>query len=169
MNDSNETQLHLLRHAHAGDPMKWTGSDAVRPLTEKGREQSERLGIFLARAGFQPDAILSSPLTRAVETARLVGAALDVRVDVVDELGGPLDLDAVEALLRSAGDPRRPVLVGHDPDFSMLAADLAGVGELPIRKATLVRIDVARPLRTGCGILRWLLPPDLLAATKLQD
>ena len=169
MNPSDETQLHLLRHAQAGDPMKWTGSDSVRPLTEKGREQSEMLGIFLARAGFRPDAILSSPLTRALETARLVGTALGVRVDVADELGGPLDLDSVEEILRSAGDPRRPVLVGHDPDFSLLAADLAGVGELPIRKATLVRIDVARPLRTGCGILRWLLPPDLLAATKLED
>jgi phosphohistidine phosphatase len=169
VNDSNETQLHLLRHAHAGDPIKWSGSDAVRPLTEKGREQSERLGIFLALAGFQPDAILSSPLTRAVETARLVGAALRVRVDVVDELGRPLDLDAVEALLQSAGDPRRPVLVGHDPDFSQLAAELAGVGELPLRKATLVRIDTGRPLRPGGGILRWLLPPDLLTASKLED
>ena len=164
MNASDDTQLYLLRHAHAGDPTKWTGPDGVRPLTEKGRQQSERLGLFLARAGFAPDAILSSPLTRALETARLVAAALGVRVDVVDELGEPLDLETVEGLLRSAGDPSRPILVGHDPDFSMLAADLVGISELPIRKATLVRIDVARPLQPGRGVLRWLLPPDLLAA-----
>ena len=168
MNAPDEIQLHLLRHAHAGDPMKWTGSDAIRPLTEKGRQQSERLGMFLVRAGFQPDVILSSPLTRAVETARLVGAALGVRVDVADQLGGPLDLDTVEGLLRSAGGPRRPLLVGHDPDFSLLAADLAGVGELPLRKAALVRIDVKLPLRSGGGILRWLLPPELLNASKLD-
>jgi phosphohistidine phosphatase SixA len=88
---------------------------------------------------------------------------------VVDELGGPLDLDAVDALLRSAGDPRRPVLVGHDPDFSQLAAELVGVSDLPIRKAALVRIDTGRPLRPGGGILRWLLPPDLLTAPRLED
>jgi phosphohistidine phosphatase len=164
MNPADEIQLHLLRHAHAGDPMKWGGPDEVRPLTEKGRQQSERLGVFLARAGFQPDAILSSPKTRALETAQLVGAALGVRVDVVDELGDPLDFETVEAILRSAGNPRRPVLVGHDPDFSMLAAELAGVADLPIRKATLIRIDVALPLQSGAGILRWLLPPDLLGA-----
>ena len=164
MNRPDETQLHLLRHAHAGDPMKWGGSDAVRPLTEKGRLQSESLGLFLARAGFRPDAILSSPLTRAVETARLVAAPLGVTVNVVDELGAPLDLDALEALLRSAGDPRRPVLVGHDPDFSLLAAELIGISDLPMRKAAIARIDTPRPLAPGRGILRWLLPPDLLAA-----
>jgi phosphohistidine phosphatase len=164
VNPPDDTQLHLLRHAHAGDPAKWAGSDAARPLTEKGRVQSERLGLFLARAGFRPDAILSSPLTRAVETARLVAAPLGVDVDVVDGLGEPLDLDALEALLRSVGDPRRPVLVGHDPDFSLLAAELVGVSDLPMRKAAIARIDTPRPLAPGRGILRWLLPPDLLAA-----
>lgn len=164
MKPPDEIQLCLLRHAHAGDPMKWTGSDAVRPLTEKGRLQSERLGLLLARTSFRPDAILSSPKIRALETARLVAAPLDVRVEVVDALGEALDLDAVERLLRSAGNPRRPMLVGHDPDFSMLAAELIGISELPLRKAVLVRIDVTLPLTPGGGILRWLLPPDLLAA-----
>lgn len=164
MNAKPEIQLCLLRHAHAGDAMKWAGDDAVRPLTEKGRQQSERLGLFLAAAGFRPDAILSSPKTRATETARLVAAALDVRVDVVDDLGEPLDLETLEQLLHSAGDPVRPLLVGHDPDFSLLAAELVGISELPIRKASLVRIDVTRPLEPEQGVLRWLLPPDLLIA-----
>ncbi|HEX7591804.1 MAG TPA: histidine phosphatase family protein [Candidatus Limnocylindrales bacterium] len=164
MNEPNEIQLHLLRHAHAGDPMKWKGPDEVRPLTEKGRQQSERLGIFLARSGFRPDAILSSPLTRAMETAQLVGAALDVPVKVARELGNELDFETIEDLLREAGNPHRPILVGHDPDFSLLAAELVGASELPVRKATLVRIDVSLPLQPGAGILRWFLPPDLLGS-----
>jgi phosphohistidine phosphatase SixA len=86
---------------------------------------------------------------------------LPVRVD--DALAGPLDIDALEALLDSLGDPRRPLLVGHDPDFSALAADLTGVAELPVRKGALVRIDLVRPIEAGVGLLRWLLPPDLLA------
>jgi phosphohistidine phosphatase len=164
MNASELTELCLLRHAHAGDPMKWRGSDDLRPLTEKGRLQSERLGLLLAFSGYRPSVILSSPMTRAVETARLVAAPFEMRVDVVDELGGPLDLGALEALLRAAGDPSRPILVGHDPDFSTLAAELTGVTVLPVRKATLVRMDIPRPLRAGQGVLRWLLPPDLLSA-----
>ena len=162
MNSRVETQLCLLRHAHAGDPMKWRGPDEVRPLTEKGRQQCERLGLFLAAAGFRPDAILTSPKTRAAETARLVAAALHLDVRVVAELGEPLDLDSVDALLHAAGDPSRPLLVGHDPDFSMLAGELLGVSDLPLRKAALVRIDATRPLQPGTGILRWLVPPDLL-------
>lgn len=156
-----ETQLCLLRHAHAGDPMRWTGPDEVRPLTEKGRQQSERLGRFLAAAGFRPDAILTSPKTRAVETAGLVAAALGLHVVVVDELGEPLDIGRVDDILHTTGEPCRPLLVGHDPDFSALAGELAGVSELPLRKATLVRIDAVRPLRPGAGTLRWLVPPDL--------
>jgi phosphohistidine phosphatase len=165
MSAREETQLHLLRHAHAGDPMKWTGSDDVRPLTEKGRLQAERLGLFLAGAGFRPDAILSSPKTRALETARLVATPLEVPVVVVDALGGALDLDGVDAILSAAGDPRRPLLVGHDPDFSALAGELTGIPELAIRKGSLARIDVARPLEPGGGLLRWLVPPDLLAGS----
>jgi phosphohistidine phosphatase len=163
MNPASAVQLSLLRHAHAGDPMKWNGSDDLRPLTEKGRLQSERLGLLLGGSGFRPDAILSSPKTRAIETARLVAAALGIRVDVVDALGGPLDIGTVEELLRAAGNPARPMLVGHDPDFSMLAAELTGVADLPMRKATLIRIDLPRPLLAGSGILRWLVPPDLIS------
>ena len=163
MNARSEIQLHLLRHAHAGDPLKWSGPDDVRPLSEKGRLQAERLGQFLAAAGFEPDAILTSPMARALETARLVAAPLGRSVRVDEALAGPLDLEALERLLTAAGNPRRPILVGHDPDFSELAAALTGVEDLPLRKGALVRIDATRPLQPGAGLFRWLLPPDLLA------
>lgn len=163
MNESNDVQLHLLRHAHAGDPMKWRGPDSTRPLSEKGESQAIRLGLFLADIGFAPDLIMSSPLVRALETARLVATPLGLPIIVSDALASSLTLDSLDRLLADAGSPRRPLLVGHDPDFSMLAAELAGAQELPVRKGTLLRIDSARPLRPGSGLLRWLLPPELLA------
>ena len=157
-----EVHLHLLRHAHAGDPMKWHGSDAVRPLSEKGRRQAERLGRLLAGAGFAPDAIVTSPLTRAMETAQLVAEALGLQVRADDALAGPLDIADLERLLRIWGDPASLLIVGHDPDFSQLAADLTGLAELPVRKGTLVRIDLRRPLEPASGLLRWFVPPDVL-------
>jgi phosphohistidine phosphatase len=162
MTSPSELQLHLLRHAHAGDPMKWSGPDDSRPLSEKGRGQAERMGLFLAGCSFEPDAIVSSPKTRALETARLVAAALGLPVRVDEALGEPLSLEAIDRILRSSGNPIRPLLVGHDPDFSEIAAALAGVAELPIRKGALVRIDVVPPLREGQGVVRWLVPPELL-------
>ena len=162
MIDTSEVQLYLLRHAHAGDPAKWTGPDSARLLSDKGQDQAVRMGLFLADAGFLPDLIMSSPLVRALETARLVATPLGLPIIVSNDLASSLDLDSLDRLLTRAGNPRRPLLVGHDPDFSMLAAELAGVAELPVRKGTLVRIDTRRPLQAGSGVLRWLLPPDLL-------
>ena len=154
--------LHLLRHAHAGDPLAWAGPDAARPLTEKGRRQSERLGRFLVANGFVPELLITSPLARAVETAEIVAKILDVSLAVDDRLAGPLDLATVDAILDAHGDPATPVLVGHDPDFSELTAVLCGAAGIPIRKGTFVRIEVERPLEPGTGTLRWLVPPDLL-------
>ena len=52
--------------------------------------------------------------------------------------------------------------MGHDPDFSELVAVLVGALRIPMRKGALARIDADLPLRPAGGILRWLLPPDLL-------
>lgn len=162
-------ELYLLRHADAGDPMTWDGPDEGRPLTDKGERQADRLGRFLAGSGFRPDAILTSPKVRAAETARIVGERLDVRARVDARLAGELSPDVVEALLREAGGPARVILVGHDPDFSDLVAELCGAAQIPMRKGALARIDCARPLAPGSGTLRWLLPPDLLKGFRADD
>jgi phosphohistidine phosphatase SixA len=155
------TELLLLRHAHAGDSTTWRGDDDLRPLTEKGRRQAERVGRLLADAGLAPDAVLTSPLARARETAEIVADILGGPVRRDARLGEPLDLAVVERILGDASDPRRPLLVGHDPDFSELVSELIGA-PIPMRKGTLARIDVERPLEPGVGVLRWLVPPDLL-------
>jgi phosphohistidine phosphatase len=155
-------EFHLLRHAHAGDPAKWGGSDADRPLSAKGRDQAERLGAHLAAIGFAPDAVVTSPKVRARETAQLVTTHLRCGYRVDDRLGAPLSPAVIEQILADAGDPVRPVLVGHDPDFSELLALLTGAGEITMRKGAIARVDIERPLAIGRGVLRWLLPPDLI-------
>lgn len=153
-------ELHLLRHADAGDPMAWQGDDADRPLSAKGQRQAARLGALLNGAGFQPDALISSPKLRARETADAVGAALGVHVAIDPRLGESVDLGVIERILADAADPRRPLLVGHDPDFSWLASELSGTS-IEMKKGALVRIDIA-DLAGGTGRLRWLVPPGLL-------
>jgi phosphohistidine phosphatase SixA len=159
---ASQIQLYLLRHAHAGDPLKWRGPDDLRPLSSKGERQVERLAGLLKSNGFAPDAILSSPRLRALQTAQPVGAALGLDVRVDGRLALPLGLEQLEEILADAGDPGRPVLVGHDPDFSSLVAQLCGAPSVPLRKGALARIDGVRPLRPDGGTLRWLVPPDLL-------
>lgn len=153
--------LHLLRHADAGDPDAWDGPDAARPLSDKGREQSTRLGEHLARIGFAADSVITSPKLRASETAEIVAEHVTVSVTEDQRLAGALDLETAEAVLDTAGDAQRVVLVGHDPDFSELLSTLCGA-ELTMRKGALARLEVDRPLRAGGATLRWLLPPDAL-------
>jgi phosphohistidine phosphatase len=156
------TELCFLRHAHAGDPDAWEAPDASRPLSEKGERQAERMGRYLARTGFRPDAVLTSPKVRAARTAEIVAGHLGVAVSVDPRLAGPFSLADLEEMLADAGNPLRPVVVGHDPDFSDLVSQLAGAQHIPMKKGALARIDVDGALRPGAGTLRWLLPPDLL-------
>jgi broad specificity phosphatase PhoE len=73
--------IHLIRHGETennrrGHVQGWTES----PLSELGREQARRVGDRL-RAG-TIDAVVSSPLGRAVETARIAvgsGARVELR------------------------------------------------------------------------------------------
>jgi phosphohistidine phosphatase len=98
--------------------MAWDGPDEERPLSDKGERQADRLGRFLAGVAFAPDAVITSPKVRAAQTAEIVARHLGVHVVVDERLAGGLDIDGVEATLGAAGDPVRPVLVGHDPDFT---------------------------------------------------
>jgi phosphohistidine phosphatase len=155
-------QLHFLRHADAGDPEAWTRPDAERPLSGKGEKQADRLGRFLAGVGFEPDLFLTSPKVRAAQTAERVAESIGAKVKVDDRLAVGVDLAAVEAVLREAGNPARPVLVGHDPDFSDLVGELTGAPGFEMKKGAIARIDVDLPLRPGSGRMAWLVPPELL-------
>ncbi len=155
------TTLYLLRHAHAGDPQDWRGDDDLRPLSEKGRRQATRLGAVLSCWSDAPNLLITSPRVRARETAELVAEALGAEVIEDRRLARPLDA-AVAAAIVAAHDAARPCLVGHDPDLSSLLGELLGVGEVPMRKGALARVDFEGAIRPARGTIRVLLPPELV-------
>ena len=163
--ERHDLQLYLLRHAAAGDPDAWEGDDSERPLSDKGRRQAEALARLLAGRGVTLDAIVSSPKLRARETAQIVADALRMTVAIDDRLADPLDLDDLAAVLGAMGS-RRVMVVGHDPDFSELCATLSGAAYVPLKKGALARLDVSLPLQPAGGILRWLLPPEVVEPTQ---
>src|SRR3989442_4831588 len=83
---NSAVELYLVRHAHAGDPARWTGPDERRPLSAKGRQQAERLGRHLAAIRLDLELIVSSPKVRARETADLVATALGLRARIDERL-----------------------------------------------------------------------------------
>jgi phosphohistidine phosphatase len=142
--------------------MAWDGPDATRPLSDKGRKQSKRLGEHLAGLGYSPDAVITSPKLRAAETAEIVAKLVGAKVHVDERLAGGLDLATVDAIVDDAGGLERVVLVGHDPDFSDLLSVLCRAAGATMRKGALAHIAIERPLEAGAGTLRWLIPPDAL-------
>jgi broad specificity phosphatase PhoE len=83
MADDSEPQIYLIRHGETewARDGRHTGRSDI-PLTETGREQAGFLRPIFDDVTFK--AILSSPLQRSLETARLAG--LGDRVETVDDL-----------------------------------------------------------------------------------
>jgi phosphohistidine phosphatase len=117
----------LVRHAEAapGDP------DELRALTPEGHEQARRLGDQLRAQGIEPDAVLTSPLVRARETAAGLGFGAP---EPVDELSPGATAEDVKAAVAGRGDT--VVVVGHQPDCSRITAALRGGAEPPFPTAS---------------------------------
>lgn len=155
-------RLYLLRHATAED--HGSKPDADRALVEKGWKQVKRVARFCRERDILPEVVLTSPLIRARETAN--GFCRDLNLPaptIVPWLGlgraaaeGPGELDALR-------DKNSVCIVGHEPDFSQLAATLLGISpdRLDITKASLFALDFIRPA-PGRASLGFFLPNRLM-------
>src|SRR5579864_4368858 len=87
-------KLYFLRHGIAADREQWKGEDYDRPLTAQGRERMGAEAKAIAKLDLDVDWILTSPLVRAVETARIVAERLKLGDKVKEEERLDPDLDA---------------------------------------------------------------------------
>jgi len=116
--------LWLLRHGEA-EPHD-ARPDDDRELTDRGREQSLAAGRALAALGLEFHDVFTSPKVRARETAALACQALACELVEHEALRAGFGVDDALELLAAAGEGRRVLVVGHDPDFSQLVRDLTG-------------------------------------------
>lgn len=154
--------LYLLRHAEAE---ALAASDHARRLTPKGEDQAERTGKFCRKHGIVPEVILTSPVTRALQTAKIVQESLsDFELIEVPWAACGMDPDTARDELRAYAKLNAVMLVGHQPDLGHLAATLLGcdnAGSLHVRKSLLCAIDVSPGLRHGT--LEFFMPAKLMA------
>lgn len=110
--------LILARHAQAapGTP------DELRALTESGRLAARLLGDLLAER--DPEAVVSSPLVRARETAEAIAAAAGLEVIVDERLAPGATVEGVRAAVAERGET--VVAVGHQPDCGDIVLALTG-------------------------------------------
>jgi phosphohistidine phosphatase len=173
-------RLMLLRHAktEADAP---SGSDQDRRLDERGRRDAAEIGGWIAAHPPFPDAVKVSPAVRSVQTWDIVrekmqGTALPEAEHVAELYGAdPAVLLHVVHAAASA-DPRRLLLVGHNPGMHEAAFLLAGSGNtaaraaladnLPTSGLVVLDFDVAdwRDVAFRSGRLELFVSPKLLQA-----
>lgn len=156
------TKLYFLRHGEAGDRDAWMGeNDELRPLTEEGIAAMKREARHVGDMKLKLDVIVTSPLVRARETAKIVAKAFGLKAQENDLLKPGFNVDALQKLLVQYPDTKRLMVVGHEPDFSSVIGQLIGSASVVMRKGGLARVDLTSPMR---GELVWLLTPQLLGA-----
>jgi phosphohistidine phosphatase len=113
-------RLYLVRHAEAepGEP------DELRALTAHGRWQAKELGERFARSGIHPEAVVSSPLLRARQTAEAIAAGADVTAETDERLAPGATVDGLRAVIAGRGET--VVVIGHQPDCGQMAAAITG-------------------------------------------
>ena len=161
-------QLLLIRHAHAGDrdSQQWP-DDRDRPLTEKGRKTHRKVTRALGKLGLVPTKVLTSPWTRAAQTAEIVVSELGLQTPAIpcEALAGDPDLARLADDIGDPGPEAVVALVGHSPWIEELAAllltDSAGGLRLDYPKSGVMGIELERPVK-GAGVLRMFLRPKMV-------
>jgi phosphohistidine phosphatase len=159
----------LLRHGIAVERDEWEGPDTDRPLTEQGAKRVAQVAAGLNRLDGQPTHILSSPLIRAIETAKIVCRSLRVRsaVQIVDELLPDAPPDRLLSILHNLPPESCVLCVGHEPQLGIAASVLLSgraTASFPMKKAGACLIELSIPVKPGRGVLRWWLTPNQLRA-----
>ena len=138
-------RLIVVRHAKA-EKAEAHRSDFERPLAGRGRRDAAEMGHRLARRGIHPDAVVSSPAPRALETARIIARELDFPWSEILLRKRAYQADGREwlTLLRDFPDHARcAMIVGHNPGLTELVQTLANAFSAQLPTAAVVVLDLA--------------------------
>jgi phosphohistidine phosphatase len=166
-------ELLIIRHAiaFARDRRRWA-DDTVRPLSPAGIRRSRKAAAGLEKLCRAPDRLLTSPLLRAAQTAKILTQVAGwPRAEMAPELAPGQAAAAVLTLL-SKDRSRRIAIVGHQPDLSALLAAclLRSHDSLPIemKKNAVACLSFAGRVRVGGAVLAWLATPRMLRSVRNQ-
>jgi phosphohistidine phosphatase len=147
-------RIFLVRHCRAVEAPAGS-ADANRWLSAEGRRIARAVGHALQARGVAFDAVLTSPLVRAVQTAEIVAEAADytgvIEATVALLPGASANVAAGELPARGSA----VAVVGHAPDLSTLGAILVQRPSFPpLRPGQVVLVEDGAPV--------WSLVPDTL-------
>jgi len=158
--------VYIVRHAWAGqsgDPAY--SNDDERPLTEKGRKRFQKLVKKLAKRGFDPAVVATSPLVRAEQTAAVISEVCPAHpsLNVLPALSPGSQLQSLLDWTNSQS-AKDVAWVGHAPDVEMLTGALIGDSACQIcfDKGAVAAVQFAGEVSAGAGELLWFANAELM-------
>jgi phosphohistidine phosphatase len=159
-------RVFIIRHAIAEDRAPGIVDDDRR-LTKRGKRRFRGAARGLARLYAPPTALVSSPLVRARQTARIAARAWEGMEFTRDAALAGGSIEDVHALLSRFPAEASVALVGHEPQLSGLLAHLVGSQDpagLAFKKGGVAVVDLLEG--ASAGHLAAFLPPSVLRAAR---
>ncbi|MBX8639842.1 MAG: histidine phosphatase family protein [Candidatus Thermoplasmatota archaeon] len=149
----DEFSLYLVRH---GEPDAGvSGPDP--PLSEHGRAQIENASKLIRMHSERIAAIASSPLSRAVMSARILASAFNIGFDVEERLEPEGDAGSFLPLFLSLNNGDK-ILVGHIPSLRSIISYLSGAAapsRISIPGGGVVCLRIHREDAVFIGEIEW--------------
>jgi len=139
-------RLLLIRHAKSS----WKFPDLHdhdRPLNSRGRRNTELMSKRLRERGENLDVIISSTASRALDFAKAIRSALDIKLIANIELYSFSCSDLLRALSCIDNQYQRVAIVAHNPAITQVASSLTGIEIVNIPSSGIIALD--------CDIVSW--------------
>ena len=185
-------ELYLLRHGDVGKGIV-SGGTSDMPITESAKKEIAIVARSIKALNFQVTAILTSPLRRAIQTARILSKTLGIedRISVCNELAPEGSIAKLYEKLHRYPLDSSILIVGHKPYLSDLIYEIIfnenrhepkermsivrkqSRTELSrgiiLKKAGLAKIRLFSLTPTMRGEIRWLMTPGVLKQLQHSD
>ncbi|MCD9186055.1 MAG: histidine phosphatase family protein [Pyrinomonadaceae bacterium] len=158
-------KLYILRHAKSS----WDNpvlADFERPLNERGIKTADFMGKFISENDLLPDLILSSPATRARETANIIKKTAELQAEIKFEEN--IYESSPQMLLKILSEIKENfqtvMLVGHNPGLEGLIKTLTGeLQSMPTAGLAVIEVNAEKwkEIKPESGILQNLVRPKI--------
>lgn len=166
----NSMKLIIVRHAAAIERAADI-SEGKRYLTPEGRLFFRKTARTISQQGINPTMILASPLIRAVQTADILVEAVSYcgPLVVADELAPGFDKSALQNLLNTFQPLKELVIIGHEPDLSLLIASFLSLSDgFNFKKGAAVKLNIDAAVLAKPAIFKWLAVGNKLVTNSKE-
>lgn|SRR5574341_102412 len=162
-------ELLVIRHAISEEREAFAATgkdDGLRPLTAEGRRKMRQAARGLLTRVPALDLLVSSPLTRARQTADIVAKAYGgIDITEVPQLKPDQSPEKFALWLRGQASRGVVAAVGHEPLLGRIVSHLV-VGRaaliIELKKGGACLVAFPEKIEPGAGLLRWALTPGQL-------